>query len=149
MSITPSDGVHGSPSRLGAWALQIVVAAAFLAAGGAKLAGVPVMIQIFDQIGVGQWFRILTGVVEIVGAVALIYPGMAALGGLWLGFAMVCAVSACVFVLHSSPAPAAVLLALNALIVYLRRDELVTLARCYGRTESCGVKPQWFRKRGR
>ena len=149
MSITSSDGVHGSPRRLGAWALQIVVAAAVLAAGGAKLAGVPVMIQIFDQIGVGQWFRILTGVVEIVGALALIYPGMAALGGLWLGFTMVCAVGACVFVLHSSPAPAAVLLALNALIVYLRRDELVTLARRHGRTESCGVNPQWFRKRGR
>jgi len=33
-----------------------------------------------------------------------------------------------VLVLHSSPAPAAVLHALNALIVGLRRDELVTLA---------------------
>ena len=40
----------------------------------------------------------------------------------------VCAVATHVFVLHSSPAPAAVLLALNAMIVYLRRDELVTLA---------------------
>jgi len=86
------------------------------------------MIQIFDQIGVGQWFRIVTGVVEIVGALALVYPGIAAIGGLWLGFTMVCAVAIHVFVLHSSPAPATVLLALNALIVYLRRDELVTLA---------------------
>ena len=79
--------------RVGAWALQIVVAAAFLAAGGAKLAGVPLMIQIFDQIGVGQWLRIVTGVVEIVGAFALVYPGMTAIGGLWLGFTMVCAVA--------------------------------------------------------
>jgi putative oxidoreductase len=128
MSVTSSGGMRRPSRRVGAWALQIVVAAAFLAAGGAKLAGVPLMIQIFDQIGVGQWLRIVTGVVEIVGAFALVYPGMTAIGGLWLGFTMVCAVAICIFALHSSPAPAAVLLALNALIVYLRRDELVTLA---------------------
>jgi putative oxidoreductase len=128
MNVTSSVGMRGSPRRLGAWVLQVVVAAAFFAAGAAKLADVPFMIQIFDQIGVGQWFRIVTGVVEIVGALALVYPGIAAIGGLWLGFTMVCAVAIHIFVLHSSPAPAAVLLALNALIVYLRRDELVTLA---------------------
>jgi putative oxidoreductase len=32
-------------------------------------------------------------------------------------------------VLHSNPAPAVVLMLLNALIVYLRRDELASLAR--------------------
>jgi putative oxidoreductase len=128
MSVTSSGGMRRSPRRLGAWALQVVVAAAFFAAGAAKLAGVPFMIQSFDQIGIGQWFRIVTGVVEIVGAIALVYPGWAAIGGLWLGFTMVCAAATLVFVLHSSLAPAAVLLVLNALIVYLRRDELVTLA---------------------
>ena len=126
MSVTSSAGTRRSPRHLGIWALQVVVA--FFAAGLAKLAGVPFMIQVFDQIGVGQWFRIVTGVVEIVGAFALVYPGMAAIGGVWLGFTMVCAVATHIFVLPSSPAPAAVLLALNALIVYLRRDELVTLA---------------------
>jgi uncharacterized membrane protein YphA (DoxX/SURF4 family) len=128
MNVTSSVGTRGSARRLGAWTLQVVVAAAFFAAGAAKLAGVTFMIQIFDQIGVGQWFRIVTGVVEIVGAFALVYPGMAAIGGLWLGFTMVCAVAIHVFVMHSSPMPAGVLVALNALIVYLRRDELVTLA---------------------
>lgn len=128
MSVTSSVGMRGYPRRLGAWALQGVVAAAFFAAGTAKLAGVPVMVQLFDQIGIGQWFRIVTGVVEIVGALALVYPGMAAIGGLWLGFTMICAVATHVFVLHSSPAAPAVLLALNALIVYLRRDQLTTLA---------------------
>ena len=128
MSVSSSGGVRGSPRRLVTWALQIIVAAAFFAAASAKLAGVPFMTHIFDQIGLGQWLRIVTGVLEIVGAVALLYPGTAALGGLWLGFAMLVGMVICVFVLHSSPAPAGVLLALNALIVYLRRDELVTLA---------------------
>ena len=50
--------------------LRILLALAFLAAGAAKVAGVPAMIQVFDALGLGQWFRYVTGVVEIVGAVA-------------------------------------------------------------------------------
>jgi putative oxidoreductase len=110
--------------RLGSWALQGLVAAAFLAAGGAKLAGVPFMVQLFNQIGVGQWFRIVTGVVEIIGAVALLYPGLASIGGLWLGGTMVGAVAAHLLILHTSPVPAIFLGTLSAAVVYLRRDEL-------------------------
>ena len=113
--------------RVGAWALQGIVAAAFLAAGYAKLAGVPFMVDLFEQIGLGQWFRVATAVVEVTGAVALLVPGLASIGALWLGFTMVCAVATHVFVLHTSPVPAIVLGILNALVVYLRRDELVAL----------------------
>jgi uncharacterized membrane protein YphA (DoxX/SURF4 family) len=107
--------------------LQAILAAAFLAAGSAKLAGVPFMVDLFEQIGLGQWFRVATGVVEVAGAVALIVPGVASVGALWLGFTMVFAVATHVFVLHTSPVPAIVLGLLNALVVYLRRDELVAL----------------------
>src|ERR1700732_5505790 len=71
--------------RIGAWALQGIIAAAFLAAGAAKLAGVPYMVELFGQIGLGQWFRVLTGVVEVTGAVALLVPGLGSIGALWLG----------------------------------------------------------------
>jgi putative oxidoreductase len=113
--------------RIGAWALQGVIAAAFLAAGSAKLAGVPFMVDLFQQIGIGQWFRVVTGVVEVVGGVALLTPGLASIGALWLGGTMVGAVATHLFVLHTSPVPAIVLGLLNALVVYLRRDELVAL----------------------
>jgi putative oxidoreductase len=116
-----------STRRIGAWALQGILAAAFLAAGAAKLAGVPFMVDLFAQIGLGQWFRVVTGVVEIAGAVALLIPGLASIGGLWLGFTMVGAVATHLFVLHTSPVPAIVLGVLNALVVYLRREELVAL----------------------
>jgi DoxX-like family len=46
----------------------------------AKLAGVPFMVELFDQIGIGQWFRLVTGVVEITGAIALVFPGLASIG---------------------------------------------------------------------
>ncbi len=113
--------------RVGTWALQGIVAAAFLAAGYAKLAGVPFMVDLFAQIGLGQWFRITTGVVEVAGAIALLVPGLASIGALWLGGAMVGAVATHLFVLHTSPVPAIVLGLLNTLVVYLRRDELVAL----------------------
>jgi putative oxidoreductase len=113
--------------RIGAWTVQGIVAAAFLAAGVAKLAGAPFMVDIFEQIGVGQWFRVVTGAVEVAGAVALLVPGLASVGALWLGGTMVGAVATHLFVLHTSPVPAIVLGLLNTLIIYLRRDELVAL----------------------
>src|SRR5258705_11596401 len=113
--------------RIGAWTLQGILATAFLAAGVAKLAGVPFMVDLFTQIGLGQWFRITTGVVEVAGAIALLVPGLASIGALWLGGAMVGAVATHLFVLHTSPVPAIVLGLLNTLVVYLRRDELVAL----------------------
>jgi uncharacterized membrane protein YphA (DoxX/SURF4 family) len=113
--------------RIGARTLQGVIAAAFLAAGSAKLAGVPFMVDLFSQIGLGQWFRVVTGAVEVTGAVALLIPGLASIGALWLGGTMVGAVATHLFVLHTSPVPAIVLGLLNAAVIYLRRDELVAL----------------------
>jgi len=113
--------------RIGAWTVQAILAAAFLAAGSAKLAGVPFMVDLFQQVGLGQWFRILTGVVEVTGAIALLVPGLASVGALWLGGTMVGAVATHVFILHTSPVPAIVLGLLNAVVVYLRRDELAAL----------------------
>jgi uncharacterized membrane protein YphA (DoxX/SURF4 family) len=113
--------------RIGAWTLQAILAAVFAAAGSAKLAGVPYMVEFFGQIGLGQWFRIVTGIVEITGAIALVFPGLASIGAVWLGSTMVFAVATHLFILHTSPVPAIVLGLLNALVVYLRRDELVAL----------------------
>ena len=122
--------IHIRPRRrIGTWVLQGIVATAFFAAGAAKLAGAAYMVQLFDQIGLGQGFRYVTGLVEVAGAVALIAPGLASFGGLWLGGTMFFAVLTHVFVLHTSPVPAIVLGVLNALIVYLRRDELASFAK--------------------
>ena len=129
MSVASAGTEQVRNRRLGVWTLQIVVAPAFLAAGAAKLAAEPFMVQLFDQIGTGQWFRIVTGVVEIAGAVALLHPRLASLGGLWLAVTMFFAVLIHLFVLHTSPAPAAVLGFLNLLIAYLRRDDLAWLVR--------------------
>jgi DoxX-like family len=71
MSITSIQSARPA-RRVGAWTLQGILAAAFLAAGSAKLAGVPFMVDLFAQIGLGQWFRVTTGAVEVAGAVTLL-----------------------------------------------------------------------------
>ena len=126
MSATSIQSIRPT-RRIGAWTVQGILAAAFLAAGYAKLDGVPFMVDLFAQIGLGQWFRVVTGVVEVVGAVALLVPSLASVGALWLGATMIGAVITHLFVLHTSPVAAIVLGLLNALVVYLRRTELVAL----------------------
>ena len=129
MSVTSITSVSAPRRRIGTWVLQGIVATAFFTAGAAKLVGAAYMVHLFEQIGLGQWFRYVTGVVEIVGALALIAPGLVWFGGLWLSATMFFAVLTHVFVLHTSPVPAIVLGVLNALIVYLRRDELASFAK--------------------
>ena len=65
------------------WGVQILTALAFLAVGGSKLTGAPAMVDMFHKIGFGQWFRYLTGSLEVTGAVLLLLPRTAAIGG-WL-----------------------------------------------------------------
>ena len=123
---TPTE-IDQAWSRLDLWALQGIVAATFLVAGMAQIAGAPAMVEMFARIGIGQWFRIVTGMVEIIGAIVLVLPGLATIGGLSLGFTMLCAVATHLLVLHTSPTAAATLGFLSFLIVDIRSDELRAL----------------------
>ncbi|SEI15789.1 DoxX-like family protein [Methylobacterium sp. 275MFSha3.1] len=120
-----------APSRgmtILAWSLQIVLALVFLAAGGAKLAGIPMMVQVFDLVGLGQWFRIVTGLIEVAGAIALLIPAYAGLAALLLGCTMVGAVLAHLTVLPTPAAPAVFLLLLCVLLALLRRNQIAAVA---------------------
>ena len=66
------------------WVLRILVAGLFAFAGFMKLSGQPMMVEEFGVVGLGDWFRIFTGVVEILGAAAVLYPVTTAWGALLL-----------------------------------------------------------------
>ena len=51
---------------------------AFAAAGIAKLMGVQMLVDEFEVIGLGQWFRYVTGIVELGSAILLWVPGFTA-----------------------------------------------------------------------
>jgi putative oxidoreductase len=104
------------------WTLQVASAAMFLFAGGLKLAGVPLMVQEFGIIGLGQWFRYFTGGLEVISAVSLLVPSVAFFGSLALAATMVGAIIAHLFIIGGSPAVPIVLLASTATIAWARRD---------------------------
>jgi putative oxidoreductase len=122
--IMPFSAASAAPSgaaRFLSWGLRLLAAAAFLAAGAAKLAGAPMMVANFDHIGIGQWFRVVTGLVEVVGGVGLLVTATAAFGGLLLAATMFVAVLVHIFVIGGSPVPAIVLLAITVAIAWLHR----------------------------
>ena len=114
-----------SRSRTGLIAgLQVGLAALFLLASGSKLAGAPSMVALFEAIGVGQWFRYVTGLIEIVSAVGLLVPTFAPFGALLLSSTMFGAIVTHLFIVGGSPAlPALLMLALLA-VVWAHRDRV-------------------------
>ena len=109
------------------WGVRILLAVAFGAAGGAKLMGLAAMVQLFDAIGIGQWFRLLTGGVEVVGALLLLIPFTGFLGGLLLTATMVGAVFTHMAI-GGSALPAVVLGGLSAFVAWRLRPASMTAA---------------------
>ncbi len=112
-----------------AWILQILAAAAFLSAGIPKLLGDPMMVGMFDKIGVGQWFRYVTGGIEVGSAILLLLPGRAVFGAILLGCTMVGAILTHLLVLHSAPMGPVGLLILVVIIAWLRWDQIRVLSQ--------------------
>ena len=101
-----------------AWGLRILLALVFGAAGIAKLAGAPQMVQVFEAIGFGQWFRHVTGVVEVGGAVLLLVPATGFVGALLMAVTMAFAVATHLMLIGGSPAPAIALALLSAFLAW-------------------------------
>jgi putative oxidoreductase len=74
------------------WILHILAAVVFLLAGGSKLADAAAMVVMFDQIGIGQWFRYVSGGLEVTCAILLLLPTASAIGAGLLGATMVGAI---------------------------------------------------------
>ncbi len=99
------------------WAVRLLLALAFGAAGTAKLMGAPMMIEVFAQVGIGQWFRYFTGGVELVGVALLLAPRTGLYGALVLMGTMIGAVFTHLVVIGGSAIPAVILGMLAALLV--------------------------------
>ena len=115
---------RGRAALIALWTVQVALAGMFLLAGGSKLVGTPAMVALFDTVGIGQWFRYVTGVIEVASALALLVPAFAVFGAVALVPTMVGAVLTQLFVVKDSPVPPAILLLGALLVVWARRHEL-------------------------
>ena len=123
-AVQNSLGSMGKGKNSLLWVLQILVAGMFLFAGSLKRAGAAPMVATFHAIGLGQWFRYVTGAIEVVSAVLLLIPGLAAFGAVLLICTMIGAVLTHLVVLHTSPAIPLVLLVTGLAILWGRREHI-------------------------
>jgi len=114
------------------WGFQVLGALSFVFAGYQKLSSAPDMVALFTAIGAGQWFRFLTGTVEILGGIALLVPRLRVLGAAGLVCVMVGALITD-FMISISPVSALVELAITAVVVWGRRSELTAEWIFFGR----------------
>jgi putative oxidoreductase len=115
----------GKGRLIALWTLSGLAALAFISAGGFKLAGAPVMVEMFDKVGLGQWFRYLTGLLEVAGGIGLLVPRYAFHAARLLAIVMIGAIIAHLAVLGGSFAPALVLLVLTLIVAHLREPDFL------------------------
>ncbi len=67
-------GAPGKWRTIALWTLRVVLGLVFLAVGATKLTGTGNTVEYFAAIGWGQWFRYLTGFLDLAGARLLFAP---------------------------------------------------------------------------
>ncbi len=96
----------------------------FLLAGTLKLTGLPMEVQLFSAVGIGQWFRYVTGSLQVGGAIGLFVPALAPFAALLLAVVMVGAILTHLFVhVGGSPLMPIALLPTTIAIAYLRMEQ--------------------------
>ena len=116
----------GKIINVGLWILQIGAAGMFLMVGFLKLSGDPQMVGLFDAIGLGQWFRYVTGSLEVLGAVLLLVPRLSGLGALLLVGVMLGAVPTHLFADSGLP-PTIILLIVTGVVAWARRKRTMNI----------------------
>jgi putative oxidoreductase len=109
------------------WLLTIVSAGMFLLAGVLKLAGVQMEVDLFAAVGIGQWFRYVTGLLEIGGAIGLFVPAVAPYAALLLAAVMTGAITTHLFIVGGNPLVPILLLGATLTIAWLRRERISSL----------------------
>jgi len=109
------------PLAIPGWILSLLLALIFLSVGSMKLMSRPVTVQEFAQVGLGQWFRYFTGILEVAGAICILVPPLSRWGAVLLAAVMSGAVVAHLTALHSPPTLPAILLVMVLAVTWLRR----------------------------
>ncbi len=68
--------------KVAIWLLRLMIAGIFIVSALPKLLGQEAMIDIFAAIGLGQWLRVVTGLVEGLGSVLILVPAASGMGAI-------------------------------------------------------------------
>ena len=81
-------------------------------------------VPVFDTIGLGQWFRYLTGLLEVVGSIGILLPSVSVFAAILLLAVDAGAFVAQVSVLHMDWIHTIVVGAILATVIYLQRGRI-------------------------
>jgi putative oxidoreductase len=124
---TESNSASPEALNIALWLMQVGVAGMFFMAGGNKLLGNPQMVGLFEAIGIGQWFRYVTGSLEVIGALLILIPAYSGVGGLLLTGVMGGALATHLFIIGGSPTLAIILFVASLIVAFGRRDRTLKL----------------------
>jgi putative oxidoreductase len=74
LKLTVLEDQRGWIDHVRRWLPRLAVALLFFFVGKSKFGAQSRWIKTFEQIGFGQWFRYLTGAVQMAGAIAVLIP---------------------------------------------------------------------------
>jgi putative oxidoreductase len=124
---TPDTQPRPWPRRL-LFGLQVLLAAAFLNFGIGLVAGDGDTQQTFDDIGAGQWLRVVCGLLYLSAAIGLLVRWLAGPAALGLVAMMIGAAVVEIAVIDGgSPVAPLVLMAMLLVVAWFRRDTITAL----------------------
>jgi uncharacterized membrane protein YphA (DoxX/SURF4 family) len=117
------------PERLPAfdvrgWVLRIAAAGLFLAVGLTKFRASSLWVRMFADIGLGDWFRYLTGALQATAGLLFLMPRMVIAAAVLAGGTMAGAVLVHLFVLDTGLGGAIIPLALLGFVVFVARQRI-------------------------
>ncbi len=126
MPVMP-DAASGTRSlplgSIALWIVRVALAAEFLYSGYLLFAGGHTE-QTFAEIGLGQWLRYVTGVLEVGGAIGLLVPRLGGPAALLLAGVMVGASVTELFILaNGGPVLPLILLIVSATLAWFLQDQ--------------------------
>ena len=111
--------------------IQVFGAVLFFLAGFAKLAGDEQMVQKFAAIGVGQWLRYVTGLIDVASAILLLIPVLSGIGALLVVPIMIGVIVTHIVIIGGSPALPIGLLIIASIVAWGRRETTNAFLRSF------------------
>jgi putative oxidoreductase len=118
-----------APRNGGLWVVQVLGATLFFIAGFAKVSGDEQIIQALDALGIGQWLRYVTGLIELAAAILLLIPPLFRIGAFLFVPTMVAAILTHLLIIGGSPALPIGLLIIVSIVAWGRKEETLRLIR--------------------
>ena len=111
--------------------IQVFGAVLFFLAGFAKLSGDEQMVQKFVAIGIGQWLRYVTGLIDVASAILLLIPVLSGIGALLVVPIMIGVIVTHIVIIGGSPALPIGLLIIASIVAWGRRETTNAFLRSF------------------